>query len=158
MRKASKRGDTGADALRQAISEVDSEIMTERWQKAMEEVLDGIRDRERIVATVDYATESVDPLGGYQTYAPRQTATVKNPPTEKQIALLVNLGVKPETAQGYSKGQAGAVINSLKDQRCSSKQAKTLERYGYDPSEHNYHSASEVIDRLAANGWQKGGG
>jgi hypothetical protein len=75
--------------------------------------------------------------------------------TDAQVAALVNLGVDQATALGYSKKQAGAVIDSLREKRCTTKQAKTLTKFGYDPAEFNVQSASEVIDEIAANGWRR---
>lgn len=154
VRKASKKGGT-ADDLLAARAEAEEEIIAERWERIAAAMLSEVRDRDRIVAEAQYSTESVDPLGGYQTYATVKVERMKKPPSAKQIGLLVSLGVKEETARGYSAGQAGAVIDRVKDQRCTSKQAGILGKYGYDPSQHNYYSAHEVIDRIAAAGWRR---
>lgn len=82
-------------------------------------------------------------------------STSRGGATDAQVAALVNLGVPQETALGYSKKQAGAVMDSLRQSRCTVKQAATLRKFGYDPSEFNADSASETIDAIAANGWRK---
>lgn len=62
----------------------------------------------------DYTAEDVDLFAGgkfdpYTDYEPKPWAA-----TQKQVAYLIRLGVNPETATKYSKGQAGKVITELK--------------------------------------------
>lgn len=76
-------------------------------------------ERQRRLSTrtyadhVDYTAtdigigQSFDPFSDYQP-GPSQA-------TQKQVNLLVKLGINPETAVKYSKRQAGAVITSLKN-------------------------------------------
>lgn len=148
--KASKRGDTSADGLRKAMGEVDTEVRAEKWQQACEGVLAEIRGREKIVARAAYRTEAVDPLTGYQTYAPRQVEIIRPLATERQVKFLIGLGVSPEKAERYSKGQAGVVIDKLSSARCTERQANALRKRGIDPSGHNVKSAGEMLDRMSA--------
>jgi hypothetical protein len=69
--------------------------------------------REHVTAEASYHAYEVDPF--HHRSAPRSYASsgTKNPPTEKQVRYLVRLGVKEETARGYSKRQAAAVIGKL---------------------------------------------
>jgi hypothetical protein len=80
---------------------------------------------------------------------------VRGGASDGQVAFLVNLGVQHETAMGYSKRQASAVIERLKDNRCTVKQAKTLQKYGYSAEGRNFDQASEIINAIAANGWRR---
>lgn len=62
----------------------------------------------------DYTAQDVDLFRGgsfnaFTDYEPKPWQ-----PTQKQVNLLVTLGVAPDTAMNYSKGQAGKVIDSLK--------------------------------------------
>jgi Holliday junction resolvasome RuvABC DNA-binding subunit len=75
--------------------------------------------------------------------------------TDSQVAALVNLGVEREMAQRYGKKQAGAVMDSLMKNRCTDRQAKTLQKYGYNPSEFNVKQASAKITEIADNGWKR---
>ena len=69
--------------------------------------------------------------------------------TDKQIDLLVKLGVNRATATGYSVRQAGAVISNLKETRCTTKQASYLRYLGCPHSQidgMNYEAASKEIE------------
>lgn len=68
--------------------------------------------------------------------------------TENQIEALVKMGVKKDMASGYGKKQAGAILSSLRDKRCSNPQAYQLRRLGYDPSEFNFKEASAKISEV----------
>jgi superfamily II DNA or RNA helicase len=75
--------------------------------------------------------------------------------TDPQVALLVKLGVAPETAAGYSKRQAGAVIDSIAATRCTDKQGQLLRKHGIDPAGIGMDQASRIIDAIARNGWRR---
>ncbi len=80
--------------------------------------------------------------------------TTRGGSSEKQIALLVGLGVKYETASRYGKKQAGAVIDSLRKTRCTVKQANILREYGHEPAGVSMEAASKIIDGIKARGWK----
>lgn len=75
--------------------------------------------------------------------------------TDSQVRLLMNLGVAQKTAEGYSKKQAGAVIDSLAQTRCTIKQAQTLKKHGIDTEGVGMDRASRIIDAIASNGWKR---
>lgn len=75
--------------------------------------------------------------------------------TDAQVAALVNLGVPQEEALQFSRKQAGAVMDSIRQKRCTDKQAATLRKFGYDPTGFNVATASAQIDAIAANGWRR---
>lgn len=110
--------------------------------------------RKRIVAkNVRYEVrqlQSWDDVGdvGNDVQTPRGGST------EKQVALLVGLGVKYATAAGYGKKQAGAVIDSLSKSRCTVKQANILREYGHEPAGISMQEASRIIDGIKARGWK----
>lgn len=110
--------------------------------------------RKRIVAkNVRYEVrqlQSWDEVGDVG----NEVKTNRGGSTEKQVALLVGLGVKYETAAGYGKRQAGAVIDKLSSERCTVKQANILRQYGHEPSGVNMEAASKIIDGIKARGWK----
>lgn len=113
------------------------------------------RPYRQVLEQVDlgYRLETVDPFGGsFRHSAP---ATSRGGSSDAQVAALVNLGVDRDTAQGYSRKQAGAVIDSLRTKRCTVPQAATLRKFGYDPAGFNASEASAVIQQIADNGWRK---
>lgn len=75
--------------------------------------------------------------------------------TDSEVAALVNLGVEKNTAIGYSHKQAQVVMRKLRQQRCTIPQAKTLERYGYDPTDFNTYTATKQIQEIADAGWKR---
>lgn len=116
------------------------------------------REREHIrardAAYGSFAVNPFDPdapevVGSDYTGPRRGTAT------DSQVRLLVNLGVEPRVAEGYSKRQAGAVIDSLGKSRCTTKQAATLRKHGIDPAGVAMDRASRIIDAIASNGWRR---
>lgn len=100
-----------------------------------------------LVATTNYTVQDV---AEGDISPERDSGMRRGGATDKQIAFLVSLGVRRETASGYSKRQAGAVIESLKAQRCTTGQAGMLRRHGYSPQQiqsMNFAQASEAIDQ-----------
>lgn len=102
---------------------------------------------------VDYELQDVDPFGGHRPVNFNPT-TSRGGATDKQISFLQSLGVEKETAQGYSRKQAGAVMNNIKQKKCTDKQANILRKYGIDPAGFNVDSASKQIDAIKDNGWK----
>jgi hypothetical protein len=68
---------------------------------------------------------------------------------------LVNLGIGQDRATSFTKRQASAVINKLKQERCTVKQAAILHDHGYKPEDFNVDSAHQLIYQIAANGWKR---
>jgi superfamily II DNA or RNA helicase len=111
-----------------------------------------IRDRETIVARAQYTIEEAD---GYRTSPTGAVHTERRGgSTDGQVSALIKFGVSKETALGYSKSQAGAVLTSLMQSRCSVKQAQILKRYGIPTDGVNADRAKVIIDQIASNGWR----
>jgi superfamily II DNA or RNA helicase len=100
---------------------------------------------------IAYALSDVDPFGGGVGGGAAKTS--RGGATDAQVAALVNLGVSRETALRYGRRQASKVIDDLRSKRCTAKQARTLVRYGFNPSQFNANQASEQIQAIADNGW-----
>jgi hypothetical protein len=64
-------------------------------------------------ATATYTTEEIDPFGDTAGYQRPVNAPPRGTCTDKQLEYLVKLGVSREKASGFSKQQAGAVIDSM---------------------------------------------
>ena len=67
------------------------------------------RNRERARAT--YSTQDVDPFGAEAPVQRTLEPSTRGSVTDKQLEYLKNLGVPETTAWGYSRAQAGAVID-----------------------------------------------
>jgi superfamily II DNA or RNA helicase len=113
------------------------------------------RPMRAAVGQVDlkYHLSDVSPFGGAATVA--APVTSRGGATDGQVNALVNLGVDYDTAIGYSRRKAGAVIDSLRKKRCTVKQARTLSKFGYDPAQFNADAASKLIDEIKDAGWRR---
>lgn len=83
----------------------------------IEEQNEWLRRREKIRAEAEYRTQDVDPFSGQASRLTTAAKAPHEPATDKQVWLLVRLGVRRETAEGYSKKQAGYMISKLKGER-----------------------------------------
>lgn len=137
----------------------------ERQKKPVGEVLDQAKalldlerqwaDRVHVRADAQYSSFAVDPFGDGAAPAVQVASMGRGGSSDAQIGLLVKLGVDRMTAAGYSKRQAGAVIDSIAQTRCTVGQAKTLAKYGISPNGVGMDRASRIIDAIAANGWTR---
>lgn len=135
-----------------ATSKPGSDMMRELERaKAELELLAEQERRRKIKASVNYTTSEVDPFGDGA--APAAHSEARGGASDGQIAFLVNLGVDRRTAESYGRRQAGAVIDGLKQKRCTDKQKATLSRYGL-PTDVNFEQASNLIQKVADNGWR----
>lgn len=99
-----------------------------------------------------YQLSDVSPFDGMAPVGAPKTS--RGGATDSQVAALVGLGVAKETALAYTKRQASVVIDKLGRSRCTDRQARTLEKYGFDPADFNAQLASEQIQAIADNGWR----
>lgn len=87
--------------------------MGDAAREARDEINQEIEKRAAVSANVDVHYEEEDPRkkqhGDKTTQKPKRGTS-----TEKQVKLLVALGVKPKTALAYNKRQAGKVIDQYK--------------------------------------------
>lgn len=116
------------------------------------------KEREHIKAReVRYGAFAVDPFDGDgpEVAGSDYTGPARGTATDSQVRLLVNLGVAQKVAEGYSKRQAGAVIDSIAGTRCTVKQAATLRKHGISTDGVGMDRASRIIDAIAQNGWRR---
>jgi superfamily II DNA or RNA helicase len=141
-------GARGSMNVREAITKARASLLLEAEEQRR-------RPIRNAVAKVDvgYHLTDVNPFGGRNGHAKPRTS--RGGATDSQIAALVNLGVDRATATGYTRKQAGAVMTSLRQKRCTIKQATTLSKFGYDPAEFNAIQASAQIALIAKNGWKR---
>lgn len=148
-----------------ALAEAEGEVKEKQRQAREQAKADAAKaDAAALLQLADHWRRSLVGVGNYEVSedngggsAAAGAGIVKgNGASEKQVEFLVNLGVKRDTATGYSKRQASAVIEDLKAKRCTVKQAKVLRRAGYAEPEiaaMNFDAAGGAITELAANNW-----
>ncbi|HUW21032.1 MAG TPA: DEAD/DEAH box helicase [Sedimentisphaerales bacterium] len=113
--------------------------------------------RKHLKLQAKYSTAKVNPFDVYGIEPWRERAWHKDrQPTEKQIAMLEHSGVD---VSGLSFTHAQQLIKRIIENQqqgcCSYKQSKILLRYGYNPAEISFEEASEIIGKIAANGWKQ---
>jgi superfamily II DNA or RNA helicase len=131
----------------------------EKAQQAAEAREREARERERrrgVKGSVGYSHRSVDPFDALQIEAPAPTLIPSGRElTAKQRAQLVKADYDPD-ALTFEEGKK--VLDTIFARRkaglCTPKQANILKRFGYDTNIY-FETASEIIDRIAANGWQR---
>lgn len=136
-----------------AAADIEQEL--EDAEKAIRDEKQASR-RNLVQANVKYHTRTIDAFDIFDIEPARERAWDRDrAPSEKMIAFLDKAGVP---TKGLSFTQAkqliGEVINRRDAGRCTYKQAKVLQKYGYSP-ESSYQEAREVIDAIAANGWRR---
>lgn len=104
--------------------------------------------RLSLVGTGQYSIQQVSAFDPHD-IAPAEVRIGPNGITPKQVDFLRKLGVSVQTASGYSKAQASAVIGKLKLERCTKPQGWRLKTLGYSEdaiSSMNFEQASQAID------------
>ncbi len=123
--------------------------------RALAELFAEEDSRKRLRAQVSYRTERI---GAHAAELPGEDLANlrRGGASDAQIQALVGLGVQYATAAGYTKKQAGVVIDKLRGERCTIKQRSILARFGENPDV-NFHEARKIIDEIAAGGWKPRG-
>jgi superfamily II DNA or RNA helicase len=133
-----------------------ADVIEELKKARAELLLEAEQESRRLVrAQVSYSAHEVNALVGGDV-AGRGVERTRGGSSDSQIAFLVNLGVSRQTASGYTRRQASAVIEKLKAQRCTNKQRAILTRFG-EPADVNFDEAKTIIDEIASAGWQPRG-
>lgn len=146
---AETRALAAADRARGGDTKVGESLRRAQFLLALERQMQA-RAGQR--AEVGYRTFDRD---GRTVAAPAVAPPKRGSLTDRQLGLLIVLGVDPATAVRYSARQAAAVIDSLKATRCTPKQRAVLVRAGVDPSGIGVDRAGRIIDALKANNWRR---
>lgn len=78
-------------------------------------------------------------------------------PSEKMIEMLERHGIQnPERLSFVQAGQlCGEIIKRFKEKRPTFRQARLLQRYGYETKDMLMDDAKRLIDAIKANGWRR---
>lgn len=124
----------------------------EAIEKATEEMASEIkRDaRKRFTPKSVYELYDVSPFENGAVGPAKSVTSGAGGATEKQIESLCKMGVRREVALGYGKKQAGAILEGLRQKRCTFGQAKALQKFGKNPADFNFYQAMTELDQLFA--------
>jgi superfamily II DNA or RNA helicase len=147
------------EALGQAEEEIEAEqeanralaeIEDDEEKAAAEQKLQReIARRMQLVGVADYRVREVDPFDLSDRHAKETTELRRGGCTDKQIDLLVGLGVSRDRAARCHRKEASTLIDKLMKDRCTNGQRGLLRRFGYTDDEvdgMNFDSASAAID------------
>ena len=140
-----------------------ADIATE-LMKAEREFERRIRDRreaekrQQLKLKSRYTTTTINPFDVLDIVPSREPNWHKGRmPTEGQVGCLEKFGI--QIPEGLTFVHASQLIDRLIKRRgeklCSYKQAKLLDRYGYDGSTITFQNAGELITAIAENGWKR---
>ena len=123
--------------------------------QAQKQVLEE-RERRRLAAVktqVRYSSEQVDPFGKGEIIGVNGMPVTRGGASDAQVQFLCNLGVQRETALRYSRRQASAVIDKMKNTTCTVKMKKILSDRGFPTEGVGMDMASKIIDAIANSRW-----
>ncbi len=169
---------TGADILGGKVSEtiIDMAIkaakekgiavnITEEMKAAEEKLRKEAEDRRlaeearkaRLVAKVKFSSKQINPfdLFGITPVKERGWDAGKTL-TEKQKGVLLRAGVNPDSMPyAQSKQVLNEMFRRMKEHLATAKQTVILRKYGYTDPKITFDQASNLLNRLAANGWRR---
>ncbi len=139
------------ERMQQEVAARDAKILKEEERKR----------RAFMIARATYETQEVDPFAALGIRKPPEDDgdfTRRVPASKKQIAFLAKNKID---AKGMTKQEAQKLVGTIMVRRNSGNtvptlnQGKILLRYSYDPADYNFKTASEKIDAIACNGWER---
>jgi superfamily II DNA or RNA helicase len=107
------------------------------------------KKRKGIRATVEYELRSSDPFQVLSIKSKRFSDWYKRRLSEKQLGMLRRAGINPESHNPAEQcALFDSVVKRRKENLCTFKQAKLLNKFGVDGSAMTFREASDQIDRL----------
>tara|TARA_R100000700_G_scaffold40913_2_gene58446 strand:- start:1252 stop:2886 length:1635 start_codon:yes stop_codon:yes gene_type:complete len=120
------------------------------YENENQEQLQRIQNKRKgIRAKVSYETKTSDPFEILSIRPKRFSQWFKRRLSEKQLATVRRAGINPD---GYDPAKQCAIFDNLMKRRkndlCTFKQAKLLQKFGVDASNMTFREASDQIDRF----------
>lgn len=125
--------------------------LNQEKQRKLEEA-----SRDKIKLRAMYSTAKVNPFNVLDISPRRELAQHKGKPiSDKMLAVLEKNGIDSSGLNYTSAKQIlGEIFNRWDKKLCTYKQAKTLRKYGYNPTDMSAKQAGEIITTIAKNGWK----
>lgn len=113
--------------------------------------------RDRIKAKTSHVSRTIDPFNILDIMPRRERGWDSGRElSPKMKGLLERQGINIEGLSYAKAGQlCGEIIRRFTNKECSFKQAKLLQKHGYETKGMSMKDASALIDALAANGWRR---
>ena len=135
--------------------------MTEELELAREELeaqkQEAIKQRAKIIAKARFSLVSVDPFDILQIEPERERGWDRGKTlSPKQNAFLLKNGINPaERSYHANKQILVELFSRMELKQASYRQIKALQKHGYDTKTLSFNGASQILDSLAKNGWNK---
>jgi len=152
-------------AVKKAVEEGKPVRMDEALQKSQEEIEAEFLERKRqedarksrLVAKARYSTHAVNPFNILELRPVRERGwDMGKQLSEKQRALLLKQGID---GASMPYAEAKAILNEMfrrwNNKLATFKQCKMLKKFGYSIENVTMAEATKIIDRIAANNWQR---
>lgn len=112
-----------------------------------------------LVARVKYSSQAIDPFRAFDIRPHRERGwDFGKRLSEKQRALLLKVGIDGDKMPyAHARQLVTEQIRRWKNGLCTYKQARCLQKYGYETRDLTMVAASKLLDALAQNGWRKVG-
>lgn len=139
------------------LEESEKEIHDEHERKKEEQRKKDEQWRKEIKA--NYTKIQIDPFDVLDIEPPRERGWDRSKkPSERMVEAIRKMTGGSVDGGSLSFTEAKTLIGKLIARReqgwCSFKQAKLLKQYGYEPKGIRFGEASDIISRIAANGWK----
>lgn len=161
---------TMADILGGNCSELDIEKIKKKIADGEKDVIDAINKFEEekqaneieslrgVVVETTMQRRFIDPFDQMDRRRINELPLKKqHPATPEQLQKLTRHGMRKSDEKLMTYERASKLLNAINERRknnlCTIKQARILERHGENPNV-SYEEASRIIDRIAANGWK----
>lgn len=158
-------GDYTEEEKEQALELIEKSGKPKRVSDAIKEIRERIEKQKaaeaarkaRLVARVHYSSKPVSPFDAFD-IKPRQDSKwdTGKPLSEKQRAVLQRMGVNPDELN-YAAAKQLLHLSFKRREKglCTIAQAQVLKRAGYEPKKISCEEASQIIDSLKKNNWQR---
>jgi superfamily II DNA or RNA helicase len=135
--------------------------MTEELEKAREELeqarIEEAARKAKLIGKARFVASSIDPFDvlGIKMERDRGWNSGKSL-SPRQRAFLQKQGINPDERSYHQNKQIlGELFKRMNKKAASFKQIKVLQKHGYDTREVTFKGASEILDSLAKNGWDR---
>jgi superfamily II DNA or RNA helicase len=138
------------DALEDADNDIRMEIEARKKAEAAR--------KQRLVAKSNYSSKFINPFNALDISPSQDRVRAWDQGRQlsmKQKELLAKQGCDPNMPYHQGKHVLNEIFRRFDGNLCSVKQANILKRYGYETKNLTRKNASEILNKLAANGWKR---
>lgn len=147
------KSSNGAVRMDAALDEEEKALREEQERRRLAEAAKKVK----VLAKVRYSKKEVDPFDLFQIEPVKSrgwdNGRVLSP---KQSAILMKRGINPDKLS-YSQGRQvlSEIMRRIDQNLCNVKQAKVLQRYGYETKNMTFDQAGKLLSQLKGKQWKQ---